>query len=62
MNLILNNSKCTVVLDTWCTNHTMRHYAACDWPSIHATLAAIPLHHSFFRVDLTLGDKVWKGR
>jgi len=55
-------SKSTMVVDTWCTNHSMRNYATSDWPSIPATLAAIPLHHSFFKVDQALGDKVWKGR
>ncbi|KAM0201620.1 hypothetical protein ACHAPI_001666 [Fusarium lateritium] len=55
-------SKSTMVLDTWCTNATMRNYAVGDWPSIIATVAAIPLHHSFWRVDLGLGDKAWRGR
>ncbi|GKU08441.1 transcription factor [Fusarium langsethiae] len=55
-------SKSTVVLDTWCTNYTMSNYATSDWPSIPVTIAAVPLHHSFFRVYLALGDKVWKGR
>ncbi|CAG7563680.1 unnamed protein product [Fusarium equiseti] len=58
----INLCKSTVVVDTWCTNHSMRNYATSDWPSFPATLTVVPLHHSFFRVDLTLGGKVWKGR
>lgn len=55
-------SKSTVVVDTWCTNHSMRNHATSDWPSIPATIAAVPLHHSFFRVDFALGNAFWKGR
>ncbi|RGP58639.1 krueppel like ous 1 [Fusarium longipes] len=55
-------NKSTVVLDTWCTNSSMHNYAKSDWPSIPATIAAVPLHHSFFIVDLALGLEVWKGR
>ncbi|KAJ4218101.1 hypothetical protein NW759_008696 [Fusarium solani] len=52
----------TVELDTWFTNCGMHNYATTDWESIRKTLAAIPLHHSFWRVDLALGETVWKGQ
>ncbi|RSL44169.1 hypothetical protein CEP54_014794 [Fusarium duplospermum] len=54
-------TKSTVELDTWFTNRAMRNFATADWEAIRKALAAIPLHHSFWRVDLALGDTIWKG-
>ncbi|RTE68850.1 hypothetical protein BHE90_016772 [Fusarium euwallaceae] len=55
-------TKSTVGLDTWFTNSAMRNFATADWEAIRKDLAAIPLHHSFWRVDLALGNTIWEGR
>ncbi|KAJ4177755.1 hypothetical protein NW767_015038 [Fusarium falciforme] len=54
-------TKSTVELDTWFTNSATKNFATADWEPIRKSLAAIPLHHSFWRVDLALGNTIWKG-
>ncbi|KAM0512861.1 hypothetical protein ACHAPE_008495 [Trichoderma viride] len=52
---------CTVTIDTWVTNNTMRNYSTMDWDSIRKLISKVPLSHSYWDVDPTLGDEMWMG-
>ncbi|KAM5349633.1 hypothetical protein ACJ41O_006138 [Fusarium nematophilum] len=54
-------TKSTVAVDTWFTNKSMHRWATADWESIRSAITAVPLHHSFWRVDPALGSTIWKG-
>ncbi|KAM0282169.1 hypothetical protein ACHAPQ_011144 [Fusarium lateritium] len=51
----------TVTLDTGYTNMAMSNYDTGSWDSLRSILAQIPLHHPFWKVNLSLGDEVWAG-
>ncbi|UKZ61460.1 uncharacterized protein TrAtP1_002726 [Trichoderma atroviride] len=52
---------CTVTIDTWATNKTMYNYSSMDWEPLRRLISLVPLSHSYWDVDPTLGDEVWKG-
>jgi DNA-directed RNA polymerase subunit RPC12/RpoP len=52
---------CTAAIDTWATNKTMYNYSSMDWDSLRKFISTVPLSHSYWDVDPTLGDEVWKG-
>ena len=54
--------RCTVTLDAVVTNMAMRNFSPDSWESIRSTLCSVPLNHSFWRVDLALGNQVWQGQ
>ncbi|KAH7221433.1 hypothetical protein BKA60DRAFT_634679 [Fusarium oxysporum] len=54
-------NRATVTPDTGFTNMAMRNFDAGCWDSLRATLMWVPLQHPFWKVDLSLGDKVWAG-
>ncbi|KAF5536142.1 krueppel like ous 1 [Fusarium mexicanum] len=54
-------TRATVTLDTGFTNMAMRNFNASSWDSLRTILMQVPLHHPFWKVDLSLGDNVWAG-
>ncbi|EWZ42618.1 hypothetical protein FOZG_07486 [Fusarium oxysporum Fo47] len=54
-------TRATVTLDTGFTNMAMRNFDAGSWDNLRAILMQVPLHHPFWKVDLSLGDSVWAG-
>ncbi|KAL7805298.1 hypothetical protein V8C44DRAFT_361122 [Trichoderma aethiopicum] len=57
----IDMDKCTVTINAWMTNQTMRNYATSDWSSLRDELRMVPLSHPYWRVDPSLGDAMWKG-
>ncbi|QGI91701.1 hypothetical protein CEK26_004770 [Fusarium fujikuroi] len=51
----------TVTLDTSFTNMAMKNFDTGSWDSLRTILMQVPLHHPFWKVDLSLGDTVWAG-
>ncbi|KAM0549398.1 hypothetical protein ACHAO7_006290, partial [Fusarium culmorum] len=54
-------SRTTVTIDTSLTNMAMRNYDDGSWDSLRSTLMQVPLHHPFWKVNLSLGNEVWAG-
>ena len=54
--------RCTITLDAVVTNMAMRNFSPDSWESIRSTLCSVPLNHSFWRVDLALGNQLWQGQ
>jgi hypothetical protein len=52
---------CTVTLDSWVTNKAMKNYATADWNTVRDLIYKVPLWHSYWRIDLELGNEIWKG-
>ncbi|KAL7930738.1 hypothetical protein V8C35DRAFT_312099 [Trichoderma chlorosporum] len=52
--------QCTVTIDTWCTNKAMGNYATADWKLVRSHLSKVPLWHSYWHVDLSLGNSIWE--
>ncbi|PKK42553.1 hypothetical protein CI102_13034 [Trichoderma harzianum] len=54
-------SLCTVTMDSWATNASMRDYLSIEWNLVRELIRRVPLWHCFWRVDLSLGNTPWKG-
>lgn len=54
--------KCTVTIDTWMTNKAMSNYSTDDWSSVRDLISRVPEWHSYWRLDLSLGNGIWKGK
>ena len=55
-------SKSTITMDTKATNTAMLNYAPEYWPEIRSLIKKVPLSHSFWDVDSSLGSDVWMGQ
>ncbi|EHK27525.1 uncharacterized protein TRIVIDRAFT_217401 [Trichoderma virens Gv29-8] len=53
---------CTVTIDAWITNKAMKNYSTSNWNWVRDLIRRVPLWHSYWRVDLSLGDEIWVGK
>lgn len=49
---------CTATIDMWATNKTICDYSTRAWDLLRKFVSVVPLSHSYWDVDPTLGDEV----
>ncbi|KAK3309217.1 uncharacterized protein B0T15DRAFT_134015 [Chaetomium strumarium] len=54
-------SRCTVTIDSQCTDMGMKNYSAGTWDEIRTALEEVPLSYPFWRVDPKVGLFPWIG-
>jgi Pyruvate/2-oxoacid:ferredoxin oxidoreductase delta subunit len=49
----------TVTHETVVMNHALLNFNIAHWNEIRQTISRVPLSHSFWNVDLAMGDSIW---